>query len=78
MIWPMVIEMQSNQMEKIFPGIIKNTTKEINDVAQERINQIISQGGKEVETVLPKIIRGLLKTCIRHPLGCLGILANNN
>ena len=78
MIWPMVIEMQSNQMEKIFPGIIKNTTTEINDVAQERINQIISQGGKEVETVLPKIIRGLLKTCIRHPLGCLGILANNN
>ena len=42
MISPMVVEIQSNQVEKISPGIIKNATKEINDVAQQRINQIIS------------------------------------
>ena len=65
MISPMVVEIQSNQVEKISPGIIKNATKEINDVAQQRINQIISQGGKEVETVLPKIIRGVYQKPFR-------------
>ena len=44
-------------MVKVTPGIIKNETKEINNVAQQRINQIINQGGKEVEKVLPKILR---------------------
>ena len=72
MISPMVVEIQSNQVEKIPPGIIKNATKEINDVAQQRINQIISQGGKEVETVLPKIIRGVTEDVYQKPFRLLG------
>ena len=72
MIAPMVVEIQSNQVEKISPGIIKNVTKEINDVAQQRINQIISQGGKEVETVLPKIIRGVIEDVYQKPFRLLG------
>ena len=72
MILPMVVEIQSNQVEKISPGIIKNATKEINDVAQQRINQIISQGGKEVETVLPKILRGVIEDVYQTPFRLLG------
>ena len=44
-------------MVKVTPGIIKNETKEIKNVAQQRINQIINQGAKEVERVLLKILR---------------------
>ena len=72
MISPMVVEIQSNQVEKISPGIIKNATKEINDVAQQRINQIISQGSKEVETVLPKIIRGVIEDVYQTSFRLLG------
>ena len=72
MILPMMVEIQSNQVEKISPGIIKNATKEINDVAQQRINQIISQGGKEVETVLPKILRGVIEDVYQTPFRLLG------
>ena len=72
MISPMVVEIQSNQVEKISPGIIKNVTKEINDVAQQRINQIISQGSKEVETVLPKIIRGVIEDVYQTSFRLLG------
>ena len=68
----MVVEIQSNQVEKISPGIIKNAIKEINDVAQQRINQIISQGGKEVETVLPKIIRGVIEDVYQTSFRLLG------
>ena len=44
-----------NQVGKIAPGLIYNASSKINYIAQQRINQIISQGGKEVERVLPNI-----------------------
>ena len=46
-----------NQVAKIAPGIIKNANSEINNAAQQRLNQIINLGVKEVERVLPKILR---------------------
>ena len=42
-----------NQAAKVAPHIIKGATNEISNIAQ----QIISQGGKEIERVLPKILR---------------------
>ena len=46
-----------NQIGKVAPGLIKNANSEINSIAQQRINQIISQGGREIERLLPKILR---------------------
>ena len=59
-----------NQAGKVAPGVIKGATNEINNVEKQRIDQIILQGGKQVEHVLPKIIRGAIKMCIRHHLDC--------
>ena len=50
-----------NQVGKIAPGLIKNTSAEINDVTQQQINEIISQGGKEIQHVLPKILCGAIE-----------------
>ena len=61
-----------NQEGKIALGIIKNATKEINDVVQQRINQIIGQGGKEVEKVLPKILRGAIEDMHQTSFRLLG------
>ena len=47
-----------NQVSKVAPGVTKAVTNGINNITQDRINQIISQGGKEVERVLPEILRG--------------------
>ena len=46
-----------NQAAKVACGVIKNAGNEINNIAKERINQIITQGGKEAERVLPKILQ---------------------
>ena len=62
----------ANQVGKIAPGLIKNTSNEIDNVAQQRINQIISQGGKEVERVLPKILRGAIEDVYQIPFILLG------
>ena len=37
--------------------MIRGATNNINDIAKQRIDQIISQGGKEAERVFPKILR---------------------
>ena len=50
-----------HQVVKVVPGMIKTCTNNINDIAKDRINQFIAQGGKEVERVLPKILRGAIE-----------------
>ena len=61
-----------NQVAKVAPGVIKGATKEIDSTAQRRINQIISQGGKEVERVLPKVLRGVIEEVYQTPFQLLG------
>ena len=47
-----------NQAAKVAPGVIKAAADNINKVAEQRVNQIISKGGVEVDRVLRKILRG--------------------
>ena len=43
-----------NQAAKVAPGVIKASTNDINNIAKQRINQVISQGTKEMEQYFPK------------------------
>ena len=61
-----------NQVAKVAPGVIRAAANDINNIAQERINQIISQGGKEVERVLPNILRKAIKDVYQTPFRLLG------
>ena len=51
--------------------MIKNAGNEINNIAKERINQIIAEGGKEAERVLPKILRGAIEDVYQTPFRLL-------
>ena len=46
-----------NQVGNIARELIRNASLEINNIAQQPINQVVSQGGKEIERVLPKLLR---------------------
>ena len=61
-----------NQAAKVALGVIKNAGNEINNTAKQRINQIITEGGKEVESVLPKILRGAIEDIYQTPFRMLG------
>ena len=52
-------------------GVIKNASNEINNIAKQRINQIITEGGKEVECVLLKILRGTIESVYQTPFRML-------
>ena len=60
-----------NQVAKVAPGVVKAATNDINNVGQDRINQIISQGGKEVERVFPKILRETIEDVYQTPFRLL-------
>ena len=60
------------QAAKVAPGIIKAATNDINRIAEQRINQVISQGGQELECVLPKILRGAVEDVYQIPFRLLG------
>ena len=57
---------------KVALGIIKTATNDINSITEQRINQIISQAGKEVERVVPKILRGAIEDVYQTPFRLLG------
>ena len=59
------METQWNQAAKVAPGVIKAATN-------DNIDQIISQGGKEGECVLPKILRGAIEDVYQTLFRLLG------
>ena len=48
------------------------SSSEINNVAEQKRNQIISQGGKEIERVLPNILRGAIEDMFQTHFCLLG------
>ena len=57
-----------NQTAKAAPGVIKGATNYISNIAKQRIDEIISQERKEIERVLPKILRGAIGDVYQTPI----------
>ena len=60
-----------NEAVKVVPGVIKAATNDINNIAEKITNQKISEGGKEIELVLPKILRGAIEHVYQTPFRLL-------
>ena len=60
-----------NQAGKIAPDIINKATSEINKISQDRIDQVIKNGGAEIEQVAPKIIRSTVEEVYKTPFRLL-------
>ena len=52
--------------------MVKGATNEIDKITKQRINQIISEGRKEVDRVLPQILRGTTEDVYQTPFRLLG------
>ena len=63
-----------NQAGKIAPDIINKATSDINQIAKDRIDQVIKNGSAEVERVAPKIIPGTIEEAYKTPFRLLGNL----
>ena len=61
-----------NQLGKQAPDIIKDARSESNNNAEQRINQAISQEGKELERVLANTLTGTIEDLYQTPFRLLG------
>ena len=61
-----------NEATKAAPGVIKAATNDIKNIAEKKTNQIISEGGKQSECVLPKILRGTTEDVYQTSFRLLG------
>ena len=48
-------------LDVIAPKIIKQAAFQIDQIVQRRMQQIINQGGQQVEKTAPKIIKGAIE-----------------
>ena len=66
------MRVQTPLVRKIdLPGLIKNARSEINNIAQQRINQVIIQGGKKLSMFFQKFFSVPLKTFTKRLLDYL-------
>ena len=59
-------------VNQVAPGVIKGASSQIKNIAQQRINQAIAEGGKELERLLPKILPGAIEDIYQTPIRLLG------
>ena len=59
-------------LDALAPKIIKQATGQLNEIAQRRIQQIIYQGGQQVEKIAPKKIKGAIEEVYKTPFRLLG------
>ena len=58
--------------------IVKNAGAETNNITQQWINQVKSEGEKEIERVAPKILRGAIEEVYQMPFRLLGKFGNSS
>ena len=66
-----------NQVGKVAPKMISQTTGEINKIAQQIIDQVVRSGGTEIERVAPKIIRGAIEEVYKTPFRLQETISKN-
>ena len=54
------------------PGLIKNLSNEFNKITEQRVQQIINQGGQKLEEIGPKLIKGAIEDAYQTPFKLLG------
>ena len=66
-----------NHADEVAPGIIKGTTDNINKIAEQIVNQLIPQGGKKIDSIFPKVLRGAIEDVYQTPFRLLGNFGKN-
>ena len=63
-----------NQAGKVASKMITQATGEINNIVQERIDQVVRSRGAEIERIAPKIIKDAIEEVYKTPFRLLGDL----
>ena len=59
-------------LDKTAPALIQNLKGELNDVLQQRIDQVITEGGAQLKEVRPKLLKCAIEDIYKMPFRLLG------
>ena len=67
-----VVNQTCKNLDKKAPALIQNLKGELNDVLQQRIHQIITEGGAQLKEVGPQLLKGAVEGAYKMPFRLLG------
>ena len=59
-------------LDKTASALIQNLKGELNDVLQQRIHQVITEGGAQLKEVRPQLLKGAIEDAYKTPFRLLG------
>ena len=67
-----VVNQAFKNLHKTAPALIQNLKDKLNDVLQQRIHQVITEGGAWLKEVGPQLLRGAIEDACNTPFRLLG------
>ena len=58
-------------LDKTAPALIQNLKGELNDALQQRIHQVITEGGAQLKEVGPQLLKGAIEDAYKTPFRLL-------
>ena len=71
------VNQAAHHLKKIAPGLIKQSTKELDAIASRRINQLTRNTAEEIKRIAPGLIRGAIEEAYKTPFRLLGKFGTN-
>ena len=67
-----VVNQTFKNLDKTAPPLIQNLKGELNDVLQQRIHRVITEGGAQLKEVGPQLLKGAIEDAYKTPFRLLG------
>ena len=67
-----VVNQAFKNLDKTAPALIQNLKGELNDVLQQRIHQVITEGGAQLKEVGPQLLKCAVEDAYKTPFRLLG------
>ena len=67
-----VVNQAFKNLDKTAPALIQNLKCELNDVLQQRIREVITEGGEQLKQVGPQLLKGAIEDAYKTPFKLLG------
>ena len=67
-----VVNQAFKNLDQRSPALIKDLTGELNNVLEQRIHQVITEGGEQLKLVGPQLLKGAIEGAYKTPFKLLG------
>ena len=67
-----VVNQTFKNLDKTAPALIQNLKGELNDILQQRIHEVIAEGGPQLKEVEPQLLKDSIENACKTPFRLLG------